>query len=69
MSGAEAGRPEPEFILPQERVRIAALADLQVPIFAYLSRDAYTGAFPISFTVRDSASGRKKTANGRFRGP
>ena len=68
-SGGEGSDLAPEFIVPQPKVRIAGLDDQQVPIFAYLSREAYEGTFPLVFTVADSASGDERTSNARFRGP
>lgn len=62
-------QPPPEFILPQPRVAIGALDEATVPVFATLPRDAYRGPFPLTFTVRDSASGRFRSVEARFRGP
>jgi len=71
----EAGLPEgaegttPEFLVPQPRVEIASLADARIPVFAYVGRGEFGGAFPIEFTVTDSASGRAERVEARFRGP
>jgi cytochrome c oxidase accessory protein FixG len=71
----EASLPEgttgtpPEFLLPQPRMEIESLADARIPVFAYVGREEFESAFPIEFTVTDSASGRSERVEARFRGP
>ncbi len=59
---------QPEFIVPQETVRLQSLADTEVPVFAYVDRDRYVESFPMSFTVTDSTTGRTVEVDVRFRG-
>ncbi len=66
---AEGAEPGLEFIVPQTRLAIPAMSDAQVPVFAYLPRDEYTGPFPLVFAVTDSAGARTRAADARFRGP
>ena len=58
-----------EFIVPQPKVRLAGLADTQVPFFAHLPRSDYTAAFDFFFSVTDSLSGQERRIKIRFRGP
>lgn len=58
-----------QFIVPQPRIELPGLADVQIPIFAYLPRSAYTGYFDFHFSVIDSLSGRERRIEVRFRGP
>ncbi|MFH1845140.1 MAG: cytochrome c oxidase accessory protein CcoG [bacterium] len=58
-----------ECIISLPEVRLAGMEDTELPIFAYLPRNAFTGAFPIHFTVTDSATGTSKQVEIIFRGP
>jgi len=65
----DPARPFLKFIAPQTRLTLDALADAEVPIFAYLAREQYEAPFPLTFTVVDSASGHRRSVKVRFRGP
>ena len=58
-----------EFIIPQDRVRLGALAETRVPLFAILPRDAYTAPVDFHLAVTDSATGTVQQVQVRFRGP
>ena len=65
------GDPEKdvEFIVPQTEMTIDPLEDREVPVFATVARDEYTGGFPVRFTITDTSTGREKTLDVNFRGP
>jgi cytochrome c oxidase accessory protein FixG len=63
------GTPEPEFIVSQGRVFVAAMGNAEVPVFATIPRGTFSVPFPVEFAVTDSASGREREAEVRFRGP
>ena len=58
-----------QFIIPHASLRLAPLADEQVPLFVTLPRDRYAGAVEFHFAVTDSATGTKQQVKVRFRGP
>jgi cytochrome c oxidase accessory protein FixG len=58
-----------EFLIPQQRVQLEPMQDLEFPIFAYVARDTYQGAFPTALIVSDSLSGDSKRLEITFRGP
>jgi len=61
--------PDVEFILPEPTVRVAALGDEQVPVFARIPRDAFPGRFAVRFSIGDSAGGAIREADATFLGP
>jgi cytochrome c oxidase accessory protein FixG len=61
--------PAPEFLVPQPAVLVEGLGDAAVPVFAYVDRAGFTGSFPIEIAVTDSATGHRRIAEARFRGP
>jgi cytochrome c oxidase accessory protein FixG len=69
LDAAGAADTDPELVIAQPRVRIAGFDQADVPVFAYVPRSAYAAPFPLTFTVRDSATGVSRTAEARFRGP
>jgi len=66
---ASAPRSEPQYIIAEPRVRIPALADAEIPIFATLLQRDYNGPFPLELKVRDESRGTEKNVSVRFRGP
>jgi cytochrome c oxidase accessory protein FixG len=63
------GQVPPEIIVAQTRLGIASLGDATTPIVATLGREDWTQAFPITVAVTDSATGRVRNVEVRFRGP
>jgi len=68
-AGAGDGGGGLDFLIPQPRVELAPLADIQLPVFAYLARDAYSGPFDFHLSVTDSATAQQHRIEVRFRGP
>lgn len=68
-TGIQEGGPSLSFVVSQEKVHIASLADVTVPVFATMDRKEYTGSFPLQFVVRDSLGGAPKQVVATFRGP
>jgi len=69
ISGDEQAAPGIEFLIPQPSVTLQPMEDLEVPVFAYVSRSQFDGAFPLLLTVRDSETGESKDLKVTFRGP
>ena len=69
ISGDETAAAGIEFLIPQATVDLQPMADLEVPVFAYLSRDAFDSNFPLLLTVRDVETGESKDLKVTFRGP
>jgi cytochrome c oxidase accessory protein FixG len=63
------GQPGVAFILPEPLVRVTALGDEQVPVFARIPREQFTGRFSVAFTARDSTGGAVRSAEATFLGP
>lgn len=66
---ADSGRSGLSVIIPQPVLHLDALEDGQTPLFLYLPRKAYHGAFPVTLSVADSLSGEVKHLQVMFRGP
>ena len=64
-----ADAPAPELIVAQPRLEISSLGDATTPIVATMPRADWSGAFPITVAVTDSAAGRTREVEVRFRGP
>ncbi len=58
-----------EVIVPQPILRLAAGDGVELPIFAYYSKDAYDEPFTVFISVVDSASQLSKIIETKFRGP
>ncbi len=58
-----------EFLIPQPRVQLEPMQDLEFPVFAYVDQDNYHGAFTAALVVSDSLSGDSKRLEITFRGP
>mgnify|MGYP002624040027 CR=1 FL=1 len=58
-----------EIVVSQTKIRLDPLEDLAVPVVARMPRSDYRTAVPLVFSVADSASGQRRSANGRFLGP
>lgn len=58
-----------DFLIPQAKVRLAAMEDQEVPVFAFLERNRFESSFEIGLVVSDSLSGHEKVLDLRFRGP
>lgn len=69
ISGDEAAAPGIEFLIPQSSVNLQPMDDLEVPVFVFVNRDQFDGAFPLTLTVRDPATGKSKDVKVTFRGP
>jgi cytochrome c oxidase accessory protein FixG len=68
-AGSEELGDRVQFIIPHDRLRLAPLADEQVPLFVTLPRDDYSGPVDFQIVVADSATGKTRTAAVKFRGP
>ena len=64
-----AANPELAFIIAQKQITLEALADGELPIFATLPRDVYSGSFEFQFLVTDTATNVQRAVTVRFRGP
>lgn len=69
ISGDETAAAGIEFLIPQSSVKLSPMDDLEVPVFAYVSRDRFDGAFPLRLTVRNPETGESKDLTVTFRGP
>ncbi len=58
-----------EAIIPQGTLRLDPLQEDQTPVFLYLDKAAYDGAFPVRLAVTDSLTGASKVLTITFRGP
>ncbi len=65
----EGGGPSVEFIIPHREIALEGMKDVEVPIFAIVSREDYNGAFELVFPVSDTESGTTCEVQVRFRGP
>ncbi|MEZ4386404.1 MAG: cytochrome c oxidase accessory protein CcoG [Candidatus Krumholzibacteriia bacterium] len=58
-----------EFIVPQDRVRLAALGEARVPLFVTVPRADYSAPQAFHIAVTDSATGTVQRVQVRFLGP
>ena len=61
--------PGTHFIIPQDRIELAPLADVPLTAFAEMPRSSYSQAEEFAFTVTDSITGETQDIKVRFRGP
>jgi cytochrome c oxidase accessory protein FixG len=66
--GAAAAAP-PELVLANPRLEVPSLGDATTSVIARLQRSDYSDGFPVMIAVTDSASGRTRVAELKFRGP
>lgn len=66
---ADSGAPRPEIILATPRMEIASLEGATTSVIVRVPRDAYSGAFPVQVSVRDSVSGASQDLTLTFLGP
>jgi len=66
---ALAGQAGVEYIIPQDRLELPALADRQVAAFVTMPMTSYREGAAFSFTVTDSISGVSQDIKVRFLGP
>ncbi len=67
--GALAGIAGVEYLIPQDRVELPALADRELAAFVSMPMANYVDTQDFAFTVTDSATGIAQNVKVRFRGP
>ena len=67
--GTLAGHAGVEYIIPQDRIALPALADRQLTVFVSMPMTSYTESQEFAFTVTDSIGGITQDILVRFRGP
>jgi cytochrome c oxidase accessory protein FixG len=68
-AGALAGQAGVEYIIPQDRLELPALADRQMTAFVTMPMSSYREGEAFAFTVTDSISGVSQDISVRFLGP
>ena len=68
-AGALAGKIGVEYIIPQDRLELPALADRQLTAFVAMPMTSYREGEAFAFTVTDSISGVSQDIKVRFLGP
>ena len=62
-------QPPVEWRIASELVDLEPLGEAKIPVFAFVTRSAYTKSFPVSLRVTDTASAAVQTIELSFRGP
>ena len=68
-ASALAGHDGVRYIVPQPRVVLPGLSDVQLTLFAMMPRSSYRAPEDFFIAVTDSASGDVRQVRVRFRGP
>jgi cytochrome c oxidase accessory protein FixG len=69
IEGDTGGKSSLEFLIPQPSVRLQPLEDHEVPVFVYMAREEFDGAFPLYLVVTDPSTGQDRRLSVTFRGP
>lgn len=67
--GDDTAAPSLEFLISQPSVVLQPLEDQEVPVFVYVDRSQFHGAFPLDLVVTDPATGDSERLTVTFRGP